>query len=106
MTIYEFRERLGSGVDSAIDDLAHAIIGAAIEVHKELGHGLPERAYRKSLLHELTLRGIPEVRESPVSIFYKAVEVRPGRVDILVAQSLVLEIKVVDVLNEVHQAQA
>jgi GxxExxY protein len=105
MNMYEFRGRGQSGVDSEVEDLANAAIGAAIEVHKELGPGLPESAYRKSMSVELTLRGIPREVEAKVPIYYKGVLVGEGQVDILVDRRLVRELKVVEVLTDVHRAQ-
>lgn len=105
MNMYEFRGRETSGVDPEVEDLANTAIGAAIEVHRELGPGLPEHVYRQSMSIELNLRGIPHEVEARVPIYYKGVLVGDGRVDILVAQRLVLEFKVVEVLTEVHRAQ-
>jgi GxxExxY protein len=105
MDAFEFRERPESKVDPATEDLAHAAIGAAIEVHRELGPGLPETSYKNALSHELTLRGIPHVVEAKVPIYYKGLLVGEGSVDILVDNRLVLELKVVEALTTVHRAQ-
>ncbi len=105
MNVFEFRERGTSGVEAATEDLAQAVIGAAIEVHKRMGPGLPENSYRNALSHELTLRGIAHACEVPVPIFYKGVLVGEGKLDIFVANVLVVELKVVEALNDVHRAQ-
>ena len=107
MNVFEFRERGTSGVDPAIEDLAQAVIGAAIEVHKHMGPGLPETSYRNALSHELTLRGIDHACEVPVPIFYKGMLVGEAKMDMLVGKVLVLvvELKVVEALNDVHRAQ-
>jgi GxxExxY protein len=105
MNMHEFRGRESSGVDPEVEDLANAAIGAAVEVHKVLGPGLPEHVYRQSMSIELTLRGIPHEVEARVPVYYKGVLVGEGRVDILVGQRLVLEFKVVEVLADVHRAQ-
>jgi GxxExxY protein len=105
MDVFEFRERGMVSVDEEVEHLAQRVIGAAIEVHRELGPGLPESVYRNSLSHELSLRGIEHACEVAVPIYYKGVLVGEGRVDILVAGKLVLELKVVEALNEVHRAQ-
>ncbi len=105
MDVFDFRERAGSGVDPETEDLARAVIGAAIEVHKHMGPGLPESSYRNALSHELTLRGIAHDCEVPVPIFYKGVLVGEGKLDILVRGVLIVELKVVEALNDVHRAQ-
>ena len=64
------------------NEVTHAIIGAAIEVHRSLGPGLLESAYEKCLAHELTLRGIPFERQKPLPVVYKEVKLECGyRVD-------------------------
>src|SRR5262245_11261772 len=105
MDVIEFRERGTSGVAESTEGLAQCVIGAAIEVHKHLGPGLPEIAYRNALLHEFDLRGIPCAREVPAKIFYKGVHVADGRIDLLVGGVLVLELKVVEAIGDVHVAQ-
>jgi GxxExxY protein len=105
MNVFEFRERGASGVEPVVEDLAQAVIGAAIEVHKHMGPGLPESSYRNALSHEMTLRGIEHACEVPVPILYKGVLVGEGKVDMLVGKVLVVELKVVEVLNDVHRAQ-
>jgi GxxExxY protein len=88
------------------NEVSEAIIGAAIEVHKQLGPGLLESAYQKCLCRELTLRGIPYVAEMAVPIEYKGVRVESGyRVDLLVRDLVVVEIKAVDGLESIHEAQ-
>lgn len=106
MDVFDFRGRGESRVDDHTESLAHAVIGAAIEVHRHMGPGLPETAYRKALCHEFDLRHIPYEYEVPIDIHYKGVLVGQGRVDILVGKSLIVELKVVESLNDVHRAQA
>jgi GxxExxY protein len=105
MNVFEFRERGTSGVDPAVEDLAQMVIGAAIEVHKHMGPGLPETSYRNALSHELTLRGVEHACEVSVPILYKGVLVGEGKVDMLIGNLLVVELKVVEALNDVHRAQ-
>ncbi|QOV92490.1 GxxExxY protein [Humisphaera borealis] len=97
--------RSESSVDPAVERLASEVIGAAIEVHKELGPGMPERSYLLALCYELELRRIPFRCEVPVVISYKGKEVGEARIDILVADMLVLELKAVDAISPVHKAQ-
>ena len=105
MNVFEFRERGLSGVDEATENLAETVIGALIEVHKHLGPGMPEIAYRRAVEHEFDLRGIAYQREVPVTIRYKGEVVAECRLDLLVEGVLILELKVVEALNDVHRAQ-
>lgn len=91
--------------DPHLDALANAVIGAAIEVHRTLGPGYPEGVYEEALGVELNLRNIPHMRQQPVQVLYKGVQVGEGRIDLLVGGRLVVEIKTVDALIPVHRAQ-
>jgi GxxExxY protein len=102
---FQFRERGNSGVNETTELLAERVIGAAIEVHKHLGPGLPEIAYRNALAKELELRGIEYQLEVPTQIVYKGATVAEGRIDLLVGRSLIVELKVVEAIGEVHIAQ-
>ena len=106
MNVFDFRERGGSGVDARTEELAQAVIGAAIEVHRHLKPGMPENSYKLALSHELTLRGIPHAVEVRVPVTYKGLPVGECYIDILVDERLVLELKTVASLTEVHRAQA
>jgi len=87
-------------------ELSGQIIGAAIEVHRALGPGLLESAYQVCLAHELSLRGIPFEREKALPIEYKGVRLDCGyRLDFVVSGKVVVEIKAVDALHPVHEAQ-
>ncbi len=89
-----------------ITELARNVIGCAIEVHKVLGPGLLESAYQCCLCHELTLQGIPFEKEKPLPVVYKGCELDCGyRMDILVANEIILELKSVDKLLPIHDAQ-
>jgi GxxExxY protein len=88
------------------NELTHAIIGASIEVHRELGPGKPEIAYEGALSQELTLRGIAHQAQKPVPVIYKGIKLECGyRLDVLVANSVVVEAKAVEVVIPVHRAQ-
>ncbi|MFI4861185.1 MAG: GxxExxY protein [Phycisphaerales bacterium JB063] len=91
--------------DQSLDRLAHDVIGAAIEVHRSLGSGFLEATYAKALAIELRLRGIPHLRESPVQLEYKGESLGEGRLDLLVDDRLVVELKAVDSLAPIHEAQ-
>ncbi|HRE90284.1 MAG TPA: GxxExxY protein [Myxococcota bacterium] len=87
-------------------ELSEKIIGAAIEVHRSLGPGLLESAYRTCLVHELRLRGLNVSTEVPVALEYKGLQLQVGyRLDVLVEDLIVVELKTVRSLERVHQAQ-
>ena len=89
-----------------INDLTSAVIGAAIEVHKELGPGLLESAYHACLLYELGLRGLKVESEVPMPVVYKEIRLQQGyRLDLFVENKLVVEIKAVEALHKKHIAQ-
>ena len=86
--------------------LTSEIIGAAIEVHKELGPGLLESAYEASLCRELSLRNVPFARQLAVPLNYKGMRLDSDmQLDVLVADTVVVELKSVEKLAGVHQAQ-
>jgi GxxExxY protein len=88
-----------------LDRLAHRVIGAAIEVHGVLGPGFLESVYEEALCVELTFRGIPFARQVPIGVQYKGERVGEARLDLLVDQTLVVELKAVEVLAPIHVAQ-
>ena len=93
-------------MNSQLNQLTHEIIGASIEVHRNLGPGLLESAYRKCLRRELLLRGIPYRKEYPLPLEYKGIRLECGyRVDILVGGAVAVEVKSVQALAPVHDAQ-
>ncbi len=86
--------------------LSERVIGMAIDVHRHLGPGLLESAYEECLCYELEQGGVPYQRQVPLPIVYKAVLLDCAyRMDVVVAGELVLEIKSVDRLLPIHQAQ-
>jgi GxxExxY protein len=89
-----------------INELTKEIIGCAIEVHKQLGPGLLESAYEECLAFELNQHDIYLERQVPVPVFYKEIKLDYGyRIDILVENSVIVELKSVEVLNPIHEAQ-
>jgi len=89
-----------------INELTGEVIGAAIEVHKALGPGLLESAYEECLCREFELRRFPYERQKELPIKYKGVKLNCGyRLDIVVAKSLILEIKACESLLPIHEAQ-
>jgi GxxExxY protein len=88
------------------DLITEKIIGAAIEVHKQLGPGLLESAYQVCLAHEMGLRGIRFEREKPMPLFYKGVVMEQAyRADFVVENSVIVELKAVKELENIHTAQ-
>ncbi len=82
------------------------IIGAAIEVHRALGPGLLESAYEECLCQELTLRNLSFERQKPLSVVYKGAKLDCGyRLDIVVKEKVILELKVVNNIEPIHEAQ-
>ena len=89
-----------------VNDLTGAIIGAAIEVHKHLGAGLLESAYHKCLAKELSIRGIPFKYKEWFSLDYKGLVLdKVYQIDLLVADSVVVEVKSVLTIHPVYEAQ-
>ncbi len=88
------------------EDITGQIIAAAIEVHKELGPGLLESAYEECLCYELGQRGLAFQRQTPLPVAYKGVRLDCGyRLDIVVVERVVLELKSVEKLTDLHKAQ-
>ena len=89
-----------------LNELTEAIIGAAIEVHKQLGPGLLESSYTRCFRHELKLRAIRFEYEVPLPILYKGLALDCGyRLDLLVAGQVVVEVKAVEKIDRIHEAQ-
>ena len=90
----------------ALENLAKEIVDAAFAVHSALGPGLLESSYEMALCHEFKLRGIEFERQKEMPVSYKGVALDCGyRMDILVADEIVLELKAVEVLLPIHEAQ-
>ena len=89
-----------------LNQLSSKVVGAAIEVHKELGPGLLESTYEECLCHELGIRGLRFDRQVILPIKYKGQELDCGyRIDVFVEQSIILELKAVDTVLPIHKAQ-
>ena len=87
-------------------ELAYAIVGAAMEVHNQLGPGFLEAVYRKALIYELTLRGFLVEEEKPLPVYYKGQLIGEYKADLVVDGKIILEIKAVSALAKAHEAQA
>lgn len=87
-------------------ELSHRVIGCAIEVHRSLGPGLMESTYEQCLAHELRLNGLSFQLQHPLPVSYKGLLLDCGyRVDVLVENQIILELKSVESLLGVHEAQ-
>jgi GxxExxY protein len=104
MKFDEFRAQKNE-VDPEMDQLTEKIIGACIEVHRELGPGLTENFYEGALCREFDLRGITYQRQVPITVTYKGAEIGQTRVDLIVAGCVIVELKSCEALNSVHRAQ-
>ena len=92
-------------MEARIEEAAKKVIGAAIEVHRQLGPGYLESVYEEALAVELTLRGIPFARQVGFALDYKGHKIGEGRMDLLVDSCLVVELKAVEELAPIHTAQ-
>jgi GxxExxY protein len=89
-----------------INEITQKVIGCAIEVHKHLGPGLLESAYEECLAYELTKEGLGIRRQQATPVIYKDTKLDCGyRIDILVENQVIIELKVVDEIHPVHEAQ-
>jgi GxxExxY protein len=88
------------------NEISKTVIGCAIEVHKVLGPGLLESTYEECLYYELRKAGLKVERQKPLPVVYKEVKLEAGyRIDLLVEGCVVVELKSVEALNDVHTAQ-
>jgi GxxExxY protein len=88
------------------NEIATIVIGCAIDVHRTFGPGLLESAYKECLCYDLIENGLFVAKEKPISIIYKDVKLDHGyRMDLLVEHKVVIELKVVETINDVHIAQ-
>lgn len=88
------------------NEISKVVIGCAIEVHRGIGPGLLESAYQSCLAYELKVAGLRSVREMPLPVTYKEVQLDCGyRLDFLVENKVIVELKAIDCLLPVHSAQ-
>ena len=104
MRIDEFRARnVPPGEEP--DELSERVIGAAMEVHRQVGPGMTEIMYEEALAHEFDLKGISYARQYPVEVKYKGKVIGKTRLDFLVEGRLIVELKACETLTAVHRAQ-
>jgi GxxExxY protein len=92
-------------MDERAERAANAVIGAVIEVHQALGPGYQESVYEEALAVELRARGIPSQRQAPFALQYKGHPVGHGRLDFLVDEVLIIELKAVEMTALTHYSQ-
>jgi len=89
-----------------INKVTETIIGASIEVHKALGPGLLESAYEECLCHELSLKHLQFFRQKRLPLTYKGIQLDCGyRIDLFVEEQVIVELKTIDQLSSIHDAQ-
>ena len=94
------------GVDPKIDAVARQVVDAGLKVHKALGPGLLESAYEHCLAYELQSRGLLVARQVPLPIAYEGLQLDAGyRLDLLVEDTIIVEVKSVEALSRLHEAQ-
>ncbi len=90
----------------SLSDITDTILGSAISVHRELGPGLLESAYEACLVHEMEEKGLQVERQKSLPVIYKGVNIDCGyRLDLVVENKIVLELKTVEKILPIHQAQ-
>jgi GxxExxY protein len=99
------RLRIPSPLSPELDQLVYDVIGAAMRVHSTLGPGLAERVYAEAYVLELAQRKIQFAREVPVEILYETHRVKRCRLDLIVANQIVVELKTVARLHPIHSSQ-
>ena len=93
-------------VDRGLDVLARAVVDAGLTVHKALGPGLLESTYEHCLAHELRLRSLVSQRQVPAPVIYKGEKLDAGyRLDLVIERSIIVEVKAVEALTRLHEAQ-
>ena len=99
-------EHEGHEEDSKLEDVARIVVDAGLKVHRQLGPGLLESIYEHCMEHELLARGMDVRRQVPLPVVYDTIKLDAGyRIDLLVASSIIIEIKAVDIMTGLHEAQ-
>src|SRR6267143_3481444 len=97
-------ESRNAGKELRDSDITNTIIAAAIVVHRELGPGFLESVYEQALAVEFALRGIAFIRQKPIPLFYRDHQIGEHRLDFLVEDKIVVELKAIDGLEDIHFA--
>ena len=94
------------GVQSGLQDLSRVVVDAGLKVHRTLGAGLLESVYERCLAHELELRGHKVLRQVALPVTYEGVTMEAGfRLDLVVDDAIIIEVKAVEALSRLHEAQ-
>jgi GxxExxY protein len=88
-----------------LKEVTERIISCALEVHSTLGPGLLESVYEEALAHEFTLRGVKYEKQKKINLKYKGKEIGKQRIDFLIENEVVLELKAVETMNKIYEAQ-
>jgi GxxExxY protein len=91
---------------SSVNELTHKVIGCAMKVHSMLGNGFQEVIYQRALAIEMEFQGLSFVREKEMPIFYREINIGTRRVDFFVENLVMVELKAIEKLEDVHKAQA
>ena len=95
------------GIPAELDKLAAVIVDAGLKVHRTLGPGLLESVYERCLARELELRGVATRRQVALPVVYEGMTLEAGyRLDLLVEDAIIVEVKMVETLTRLHEAQA
>ena len=97
--------RIASNLPEKHEQLIQRVIGAAIEVHRHLGPGFLESIYERALCHELKLQAIPFEKQVEILVPYKDISIPGQRIDLIIDEFLVLELKAVEDILPIHEAQ-
>ena len=97
--------RIKNRLDEKTEALITSIIGAAIDVHRELGSGYLEKVYEQAMSLELKYRGLAYSSQKPVSVYYKGVKIHGQVLDMVVEEKVILELKSVETVLPIHEAQ-
>jgi GxxExxY protein len=97
--------RIESTLPPDLDELIQKIIGLAIEVHKNLGPGYIESIYEKAMCYEMDNAGISFLRQIEILVPYKDINLSGQRLDLLIEKQLIVDLKAVDQISSIHQAQ-
>ncbi|MBS1249636.1 MAG: hypothetical protein MAG431_01216 [Chloroflexi bacterium] len=92
-------------IPDKVEHLGKSLLDAAFEVHTVLGAGYLERIYEEALCHELSLRHVPFEQQKPITVPYKDLRIKGQRLDLIIGDLVIVELKAVESIHPIHQAQ-